>query len=219
MKNSEFHSYISDDNEQYACDLHAHKFHLFFFKESGILMSGMSTVWEDTNGFAKKYRHALDIYLMTVLSYPYGIIMDFLINVTVHGNNVVDVLNGTDKHYLKGKIEPIVKSEINDNTYIGMLPSASKDVSIKFAYQCLYIINNKEILNGIKSRTKIQKRQSQLKYQSSIYNVKSNSDVNHRGMKMIWNNNIFTSLNVINGKKSPYGSKGILRHYHYQSDP
>ena len=23
----------------------------------------------------------------------------------------------------------------------------------------------------------------------------------------------------MNGKKSPYGSKGILRHYHYQSDP
>ena len=26
---SEFHSYISGDNEQYACDLHAHIFHIF----------------------------------------------------------------------------------------------------------------------------------------------------------------------------------------------
>ena len=26
----EFHSYISDDKEQYACDSHAHMFHLMF---------------------------------------------------------------------------------------------------------------------------------------------------------------------------------------------
>ena len=30
--------------------------------ESGLLVSGMSTVWEDTNGFVKQYRFDLDIY-------------------------------------------------------------------------------------------------------------------------------------------------------------
>ena len=35
------------------------------------------------------------------------------------------------------------------------------------------------------------------KYQSSLYNVQSNSDVDHRGMKMIWNDKIFTSLNIL----------------------
>ena len=29
----------------------------------------------------------------------------------------------------------------------------------------------------------------------------------------------FPSLNVINGKRSPYSIKEILRHYHYWSDP
>ena len=38
-------------------------------------------------------------------------------------------------------------------------------------------------------------------------------------MKMMWNNKLFPSLNVINGKTLPYVSKGILRHYHYRSDP
>ena len=47
-------------------------------------MSGMSTVWEDTDGCAKQYRCALDIYLMTVLSYSYGIIMDCSINAPGH---------------------------------------------------------------------------------------------------------------------------------------
>ena len=44
---------------------------------------------------------ALDIYLMTLLSSPYGIIMDCGINEPGHGNNVVAVLNAKDRIYLK----------------------------------------------------------------------------------------------------------------------
>ena len=47
----EFHSYISDDTEQDACGSHAYMLHLLkTWLESGILVSGMSTVWEYTNG-------------------------------------------------------------------------------------------------------------------------------------------------------------------------
>ena len=67
-------------------------------------MSGISTVWEDTDGCAKKYKCALAIYLMTVLSSSYGITMDRTINAPVHGNNVVYGLNATDTNYLKDKM-------------------------------------------------------------------------------------------------------------------
>ena len=56
----------------------------------------------------------------------------------------------------------------NDTKIIGMLPSASKYISINFADQCLRILNNKEGLNGLKGSTQMQKRQSQFKYQSCI---------------------------------------------------
>ena len=102
---------------------------------------------------------------------------------------------------------------------IGMLPSASKDISIKFADQCLHILNNKEIFNGLKGRTNIQKRESLFKYQSRIYIFQRNSDVNHRDMKIIWNKKLFPPLNFINGKIFPYARKVILRNYHYWSDP
>ena len=65
-------------------------------------------------------------------------------------------------------MELMGKLDSNDTTNIGMLPSASKDVSVKFEYQYLQIINNKEIVNGLKGSTKIQKRESLLKYQSRI---------------------------------------------------
>ena len=61
----------------------------------------MTTVWEDTNGCVNKYRCALEIYLMNVLSYSSGIIIDHAINAPGHGNNVVEGLNETGKRYLK----------------------------------------------------------------------------------------------------------------------
>ena len=102
-ENSEFHSYISNDNEKDVCNSHAHMVHLLKTSlESGRLVSGMSTVWEGTDGGSKQYRCAFVLYLMTVLSYSYGIILDQAIDAPGHGKNVVDGLNATYKRYLKG---------------------------------------------------------------------------------------------------------------------
>ena len=52
----------------------------------------------------------------------------------------------------------IGKLASNDTSNIVMLLIASKEVFVKFADQCINIINNKERLNGLKGSTKIQKR-------------------------------------------------------------
>ena len=57
----------------------------------------MSTVWEDIDGGTNQYKRALPIYLMTVLSSSYGIIMDHAINTTGYVNNFVDGINATEK--------------------------------------------------------------------------------------------------------------------------
>ena len=124
----------------------------------------MSTVWEDTDDCSKQYRCALDIYLMTLLSSSYGIIMDRVINSPDHGENVFDGLNATEKHYLKEQMKLIGKLASNDTSKIGMLPSASKDISVQFADQCIHILNNKDRLNGLKGSTKMQKIESIFKY-------------------------------------------------------
>ena len=53
----------------------------------------MSTVWEDTDDCSKQYRCALDIYLMTLLSSSYDIIMDCAIDEPGHGKNSFDGIN------------------------------------------------------------------------------------------------------------------------------
>ena len=77
-------------------------------------------------------------------------------------------LSQQKKGCLKREMLLMGKWSSNNTTNIGTLPSASKDLSIKFVDQCLHIFNNKERLNGLKGITKTKKRQSQLKYQSRI---------------------------------------------------
>ena len=67
LEQSEFHSYISDDNEQDTCDSHDHMFHILKkLFDSRILGCVMSTVWEDTVGCAKQNIFGVAIYLMTL---------------------------------------------------------------------------------------------------------------------------------------------------------
>ena len=79
-------------------------------------------------------------------------------------------------------MELIAKSGSNNTTNIGMLPSASKDVSIIFSDQCIHAINKKETLNRLKGSINMKNRWSIFKYQSRISNVQSKSDVNNRGI-------------------------------------
>ena len=81
---------------------------------------------------------------MTVLSSPYGIIIDSVINTYGHGKNVVDGINLIDKPLLKEQMKPIGKLSSNDTSNIRMIASSSKDLYIKFVDQCMHIINNKE---------------------------------------------------------------------------
>ena len=113
-------------------------------------------------------------------------------------------------------MEHLGKLAINNTSRIGMIPSASKYVWTKFADQCLHIINNRDRLNVLKGSTKMQNIESLFKYQSCFYSFQRNNGANHIGMKRIWNNKLFPSLNVINGKPSTNGIKGVIRHYNYR---
>ena len=60
--------------------------------------------------------------------------MNRVINSLGHVKNVIDGLNGTVKHYLKGRMELLGILTSNDTLKIGMLSSTSKDISVNFCY-------------------------------------------------------------------------------------
>ena len=55
-------------------------------------------------------------------------------------------------------MEPIGKLASKNTLNIGIIPSASKYVSIKLSYQCIHILNNNDRLNGLKRYKEIHKR-------------------------------------------------------------
>ena len=57
-------------------------------------------MWENNGGCAEQYRCASALYLMSVMSQTYSIIIDRSISVPGHGKEVVDGLNAVDKRYI-----------------------------------------------------------------------------------------------------------------------
>ena len=61
-------------------------------------------------------------------------------------------------------MEVIDKLGSNDTTNIGMLPSALKDVSVKFTDKCVHILDDKVKIKYTQRWQKIQNRESLFKY-------------------------------------------------------
>ena len=81
-----FHSFLSDDSKQDAATTTAHRKHLMsFLKNKQVLNTSLSTIWENTDGCAEQYRCASSLYLMSVISQTYSIIIDHGISASGHG--------------------------------------------------------------------------------------------------------------------------------------
>ena len=81
-----FHSFLSDDSKHDAATTTAHSKRLIsLLKTKQVLTTSLSTIWETTDGCAEKYRCASALYLMSVMSQTYSIIIDRCINAPGHG--------------------------------------------------------------------------------------------------------------------------------------
>ena len=96
-----FHSFLSDDRKEDAATTTAHsKLFISLLKNKQVLTTSLSTIWENTDGCAEQYRCASALYLMSVMSQTYSIIIDRGISAPGHGKEVVDGLNAVDKRYI-----------------------------------------------------------------------------------------------------------------------
>ena len=65
-----------------------------------VLKTSLITIWENTDGCAEQYICASALYLMSVMSQTYSLIIDRGISAPRHGKEVVDGLNAVDKRYI-----------------------------------------------------------------------------------------------------------------------
>ena len=95
------HSFKTDDSKQDSATNTAHinRF-IALLKELKVLTTSLSTVLRITDGSASQYRCASVLYLISVLSQCYSIIIYLRISALRYGKEVVVGLNAVDKRYI-----------------------------------------------------------------------------------------------------------------------
>ena len=96
-----FRSFLSDDSKQDSTTTTVHiKSLIELLKEKKVLTSTLITIWENTDNCADQYICASSLYLMSVFSQCYSIIINRGISAPGRGKEVVDGLNYIDKRYI-----------------------------------------------------------------------------------------------------------------------
>ena len=95
------HSFLSDDRKQDAVTTTSHRKRLIsLLKNQQVLTISLSTIWENTDVCSEQYRCASALYLMSVMSQTYSLIINRGISEPGHGKELVDGLNAVDKCYI-----------------------------------------------------------------------------------------------------------------------
>ena len=81
-----FHSFLSDDSKHDAATTTAHRKRLIsLIKNKKVLTTSLSTIWLNTDDYDEQYICASALYLMSVMSQTYSIIIDRGISAPGHG--------------------------------------------------------------------------------------------------------------------------------------
>ena len=96
-----FHSFLSDDSKQDAATTTEHSKRLIsLLKNKQISTTSLIAIWENNDGCTEQYICASALYLMSVMSKTYSIIIYRGISAPGNGKEVVYGLNSVDKRYI-----------------------------------------------------------------------------------------------------------------------
>ena len=96
-----FHSFLSDDSKQDSATTTVQsKRTIILLNQSNIIFNTLITIWGETDGFDEHYIFETALYLISMLSQAFSVIIDLDISAPGHGREVVDGLNAIDKSFL-----------------------------------------------------------------------------------------------------------------------
>ena len=139
----DFHSHFADYSRQDAATTFDHICRMF---DNHISRHGPfsypTIILDHTDGCAKQYRCGNALYLLSVLSISYNVIIDRAICAPGHGKSIIDGLNAVDKHYLRKVMRMSGSSRLDD------IESRMRiDTTSSFAQECarLCSLNKRKI--------------------------------------------------------------------------
>ena len=93
-----FHSFLLDDRKQYSETIYAHnKRILELVQNKKVLMTNKINIWDNTDGCTEQYMCTPALYVISMLSHAYTILIYHGVGSPGHVKYVVDVLNATNK--------------------------------------------------------------------------------------------------------------------------
>ena len=147
------------------------------------MTTSLSTIWENTDGCAEQYICASAVYLMSVMSQCYFIIIDQGISAPGHGKEVLDGLNYVDKCYLYQLISTvqITGSNIFDSQM--QMYTGNQKYYVILAKEFQHHLTKEHCKNGVFDQGKNNKQFMERKWTDGQYHVQDNADVSHQGVK------------------------------------
>ena len=179
----------------------------------------LGTIWENTDGYAEQYRCASAIYLMSVMSQCYSIIIDRGMSESGHGKYVVDGLNAVDKRYIYQFMSTVqLPGSVRFDSQIQMhTGTEKKDASL--ANEFKDHLEGEHRQNGAIDQGKSRKIFMERKWTERKYHVQDNAAVELKDVKMYCNTNQFPALPFCGPHSKPHGARGLSKHYHLRFDP
>ena len=177
-------------------------------KNKQVLTTSLSTIWENTDGCAEKYICASALYLMSLMSQTYSIIIDCGISAPGHGKEGFDGLNAVDKRYIyqlmsKVQLLGLVRFYSQIKIHTG---TENKDVILAQGFK-----NNLEgehRQNGAIYQGKSRKRFMEIKWIEIKYHVQDHALVELKDVKMYCNTNQFPALPFCGSYSKPHDARG-----------
>ena len=152
----------------------------------------ISTIQDNTYGYAYSYIRATELQLLSILSQSYYIIIDCGISALGHGIEFIDGINNTYKGFIFHLVVTVKLpgSELFDTYMTVHTATQNSDVSLaqEFQKHLSNVSHKHDILDNVKHK----KRLSKNNWTNREYHVQHNKDVGHQGVNMYCVTNQFT---------------------------
>ena len=142
-----FYYFLSDDSKKGAATTAAHSKHIMVLLQNRkVFMTSKSTIWYKTYGCPEQYRCATVLYLLSVLSHAYNIVIDHRVEAPGHGKYIVDGLSDTKKSFLTMlmKTVQLPGASTNESQMVMHTTMSNTDIRLERLFQ-------KHILNPTRS--------------------------------------------------------------------
>ena len=180
----DFHSYLSDDTTQMACTVHCHMIKLITQLMNDNVLSKGGRLLSTTDGCAKQYKCATAIYLLSMLSKTYNIVIDRALCAPGHGKSEVDSINGVDKNTIHRKsmrkvVHAADMSDPTSNSSTSLKAHTFTNISNQKRYSpaedCKRVLEA-EGSEGVKSVVKREKREKERGINKRYWHVREVDD-------------------------------------------